>query len=272
MLRPPEVLHDLPDRRSLRVPKDEARADVVGHAEEVELPADLAVIALLDLLEDPQVLVELFPRRERDPVDAGEHLLVRIAPPVGARRVHQLEGAQLPGVGHVRPPAQVEEVSGAVERHGFVGDVVEQLFLVRLAGEDLPRFLLRHFLPDERFGLLHDFPHPFLDPDEVLGGERDVDVEIVVEAVFYRRSYGDERLREQLLDRGRHHVGRAVPEDVRPLGIGGRDPLDGPAFRRRAPEVEHLALHLAATATLALPPFSPAREASSHRNPSISQV
>jgi len=49
------------------MPEDEPRADLVGHAEEVELPAQLAVVPFLDLLEDPQVLVELLLRREGDP-------------------------------------------------------------------------------------------------------------------------------------------------------------------------------------------------------------
>ena len=111
---PPEILHDPADDRSFRVPKDKPRTDLVRHAEQVELPAQLAVVPFLDLLEDPQVLVELLFRREGDSVDPREHLVLRIATPVRPGGVHQVERAHPSRTRHVGTPAQVEEVSHPV--------------------------------------------------------------------------------------------------------------------------------------------------------------
>ena len=58
--------------------------------EEAELLADLAVVALLGFLEALQVLVELLLREERRAVDALHRLVLRVALPVGVRRVSSL--------------------------------------------------------------------------------------------------------------------------------------------------------------------------------------
>ena len=52
----PVVLDLLADEAALRVPEDEAGARLVGDREEVELAAQLAVVAALGLLEPVQVL------------------------------------------------------------------------------------------------------------------------------------------------------------------------------------------------------------------------
>ena len=63
--------------------------------EQVELAPDLAMVALLGFLEPMQVLVELLLVRPRRAVDALKHLVARIAAPVRAGHLHELEGFQL---------------------------------------------------------------------------------------------------------------------------------------------------------------------------------
>jgi hypothetical protein len=63
--------------------------------EEVELATQLAMVALLRLLDAPQVLVELLLRIPGSAVDALQHRPRLVAAPVGAGRVEQLEGAEL---------------------------------------------------------------------------------------------------------------------------------------------------------------------------------
>jgi hypothetical protein len=69
-------------------------ADLVGEAEQVELDAELAVVALLGLLEAVEVLGERLLGVPRRAVDALQHRLGLVAPPVGAGHPHQLEVAQ----------------------------------------------------------------------------------------------------------------------------------------------------------------------------------
>src|SRR2546427_9099493 len=73
-------------------------------------------VALLGLFELLEVGVELALAGERRAVDAGEHLAVAVAAPIGARDLHQLERiADLGGRGHVRAAAEVEPVALAVD-------------------------------------------------------------------------------------------------------------------------------------------------------------
>ena len=56
------------------------------NAEQVELLAELAVVALLGLFEPLQVLFELFRREERGAIDALHPMVLLVALPIGAER------------------------------------------------------------------------------------------------------------------------------------------------------------------------------------------
>jgi hypothetical protein len=87
---------------------------------EVELRADAAVVALLRLLEHVQVGFLVLLLRPRRAVDALEHLVLRVAAPVRARDLHELEDLELARGRHVRPAAQVDEITLAIERDVFI--------------------------------------------------------------------------------------------------------------------------------------------------------
>ena len=61
-------------------------------AEQIELLAELAMVALLGLFEPLEVLVELLLREERRAVDALHLVVLLVALPVGAGDREQLEG------------------------------------------------------------------------------------------------------------------------------------------------------------------------------------
>ena len=102
------------------MPEDDAGRDLVD-VEEVELAAELAVIALLGLLEHAQVALQLVLGRPGGAVDALQHLVAMVAAPVRAGDLHQLEVLQLARARHVRPAAQVLEGAFAVERDVLAG-------------------------------------------------------------------------------------------------------------------------------------------------------
>src|SRR6185295_3957658 len=112
VLFPPEVLHLHPHEAALRMPEDEAGSGVVADREEIELAAQLPVVAALGFLEAMEVLVELFLREEGVAVDAL-HLRVALAAlPVRLRRVlADLEGLDLARGGQVRAQAEVDELA-----------------------------------------------------------------------------------------------------------------------------------------------------------------
>ena len=97
------------------------------------------------------------------------------------------------------------------------------------AGEALPALL--------------DLLHLLLDGLEVLGRERLLDVEVVVEAVLDRRADAQLGLGEELLHGLRHDVRGGVAQDVQAVLGGDLDRLDLVAVRELVREVLQLAGH-----------------------------
>src|SRR5262249_19188080 len=104
---PDVVLHHPADHTALGVEDDQARAELLGEGVEVELAAELAMVALLGLLQ----LVEV--RRQRvlalppGAVDALELLVLLVPAPVRRGGAHQLERRDALGGGQVRTAAEV---------------------------------------------------------------------------------------------------------------------------------------------------------------------
>ncbi len=237
----------LPQHPALGVPEHQAGRFLL-HVEEIELRAEAPVVALLGLLQhlEVRVLVLLLPPGRA--VDALEHLVLRIAAPVRARDAHQLEHLELAGRGHVRPAAEIDPVALAVQRDRFLlGNGSDDLGLVLLAlvAEERHRFVARHFLALNRQILLRDFRHPFFDGGEILGRERPLVREVVVEAVLDHRPDGHLRLREELLHRMRQQVRGGVAQDLDAFGIAFRDDGDFGIGVDAVARVDELAVHLA---------------------------
>src|SRR3990170_2927432 len=172
--------------------------------EEIEVAAELAMVALLRLVETPEVPVEIFLRVPGGAVDPLQHRPRLVAAPVRAGGVEQLEGAEPPGRIDVTAAAQVLEAAVAVEGDGLavrLGQVVHDLDLERLAAllEQLDRLAPREVLRALEWqvrGLL--LAHLALDLLEVRRGQRARQIEVVVEPVLDRGADAELRLREQL--------------------------------------------------------------------------
>ncbi len=202
------------------------------------------MVPLLRLLAPPQVAVELLLRLPHRAVDPLERRAGLVAAPVGARHREQLERPDLPGGGHVRSLAQVDERPVLVDRRrrhgrpvalGLRGQVVEDLDLVGLValGEERPPLLRRQLAAHERVVGLDRLRHALLDRREVLGRERPWQVEVVVEAVLDRRPDAELRAREQVEHRLGHHVRRGMAHRVELAVRAGIEQLVGrPAFGR----------------------------------------
>ena len=81
--------------------------ELVGEAEQVQLDAELAVVAALGLLDQFEVRVERLLRLPRGAVDALQAGVVLVAAPVGGRAAGQLERGDVLGGRDVRAAAQV---------------------------------------------------------------------------------------------------------------------------------------------------------------------
>src|SRR6185369_1915551 len=135
-----------PDDIALRVPEDRA-VRLLLEVEQVHLRAELAMVALGGFLEPMQMRIELLLVEPAGAVDAREHRVFLIAPPVSAGNTCQLERLriELAGRGEMRPPAHVEPVSA--------GPIDRQLLMLRQFGRPFGLEALALLLPaaDELF-------------------------------------------------------------------------------------------------------------------------
>ena len=225
---------------------------------------ELAVVALLGLGQPVEVGLHLVLGRPRGAVDALELRVLLRAAPVGGGAAHQLEGvAEHLGGGHVRAAAQVAPGAGAVAAHvvvdgqlgaahfhrGAFGRVfrrpaleADQLALVRLAGELDERVVVRDLTAHEGLALVDDALHDLLQRPQVLGGERGLDVEVVVEAVADRRADAQARVGVHLLHRLREHVRGRVAQHVEAVLLARGHRLDDVAAGQHVREVAQLAV------------------------------
>ena len=258
VLPTPEVGERIQDGHPLGVEEREARPLVV-EAKKVQLAPQLAVIAQLRLLQALQVLFQLVRRGEGRAVDAGQHLVLLAAAPVGPRDGEQLEIAVPGRVRGVGAPAQIgphdAAVAGAVVVHGqpagadldrgalgarsLGGDELE---LVGLVGQLLTPLVLGDVAAHEALPLLDDPLHALLDLAQHLGGDGVDGAEVVVEAVGDEGADAEVDVREHLLDGLRHDVGGAVAQDVEAVLAGQGDGLDDGARRDLALQIPGLAV------------------------------
>ena len=181
-------------------------------------------------------LLELALREEGGAVDPLHRLVLGVALPVGVRRRQQLEVAQLADRRHVRADAEVgEDALDVVDRRDRAALLLDQLHLERLAAgrEERLGVLLGVQFADEGQVARRDLAHPLLDGRQILGDERPLHDEVVVEAVVEGRSDPALGAREQLEDRRRQEVRRAVAIEVQRFRIPLGDDADpGIGFER----------------------------------------
>ncbi|MDF9793714.1 hypothetical protein M2440_004415 [Methylorubrum extorquens] len=230
----------LEDRPALGVPEHDARP-LLLEVEEIHLLAQPPVIAALGLLQPVQVGVEIGLGGPGCAVDARQHRVVGIAPPIGARDLHQLEGrADLAGRGHVRAAAEVEPLALAVDLQILARrNRIDQLDLVALALLGEERFdvvTLPDFLREGRVAR-NDLAHLRFDLREVLRRERLVLGEVVVEAVLDDGADRHLRAGPERLHGFRQHVRAVVADQFERPRIVARDELDRGVARDRVVEI-----------------------------------
>ena len=219
----------LEDGPALGVPEHHAGAFFL-EVKQIELAAELAVVALLGFLDLLQIEVEVFLLRERRAVDARQHRIVAVAAPIGARDLHQLERiADLAGRGHMRAAAEIEPVALVIDLDRLVaGNGVDQFDLEGLAlvAEHLLCLLARPDFLGERFVARDDLAHLLFDRREILRRERLVAEEVVIETVLDHRADGDLRARPQRLHGFGQHVRGVMPDQFQRAGIVAVDEFD----------------------------------------------
>ena len=170
MLLIPELLQHIAQDHAVRQ-KDRHAGRIFAHHEQSELAAQLLMIALLRLFQQLQMLLELFLRLEAYTVDALQHLVVRIAFPVCAGMLEQLEVAALLHRVHMRAAAEIHEFSLTIDGDAAILQVADQIQLVLIVLEHLQRFRFGDLLTDDALSILGDLLHLFFDQRQIVIGD-----------------------------------------------------------------------------------------------------
>ncbi len=217
------AFHLLADQAALRVPENQARSRELLNGEQVELLAEHAVVARLDLFQVLEMCVEVFLLKERGAVDALELRILFIAQPVRTGNTHHLERAHAPGGWHVRSAAEVEEVAVAIERDVLagLGELRDEVHLheVALLLVAPQRFFVRDVLVAEGFVARDHLCHLRFDGDQIVRREGLLAQDVVKEAAVRRGSVAELYAGIQLRDGRRHDVRGRVAHDTQRLGI-----------------------------------------------------
>src|SRR5215203_362299 len=154
------IFHEVPDHFPFGQEERNAGSRIGREREQIEILADLAVVPGFRLLQPPEVGIELLLRRPRRTVDAGEHRVLLVAPPVGPRYVLQLESAEPARTGDVRAAAKIEEISLFVDRDLTVFQALDYLRFVGVVYVEVLSFGLGDLLPLYREVPGDDLAHP----------------------------------------------------------------------------------------------------------------
>ena len=211
---------------ALGMEEDQSRPGQLLDAEQVQLLAQLAMVAFLGLFELGQMLVQFFLREKCRPVDALQLRVLLIALPVRSGDGKQLERLDLLGGRHVRPAAEVDEMRPQrVFGKDLAGALRDQLALswadrrtvsalscfgVYLRSYGRSRAWISHIRASNLF--------------EILGRERRVALEIVIESRLDGRPDAELGLRKQFQHRRRQQMrGRVAIDFAAPPDFGGQN-------------------------------------------------
>ncbi len=109
------LFHLLIDGPAMVVPEHHARGFLLA-VEQVELPTQATMVPLFGLFQTMQIGFQGLLVRPGGAVDALQHFIAGVAPPVGPGHFHELERLELAGGWHVRPATQVNEITLLIER------------------------------------------------------------------------------------------------------------------------------------------------------------
>jgi len=135
VLLPFPFLDEIAEHHPLGMKDDQPRPRFVVHLEEIQLPAQTAVIPLFGFPHHPQVFVQRLLGGKAGPVNPLEHPVALVAPPIGAGHIKETEGLDHDRRGQMRTPAEVFISRLRVNTHGpDIGwEIVDQFDLVGLS-------------------------------------------------------------------------------------------------------------------------------------------
>ena len=241
------LLHLLPHGPALGVP-EHGTGRVLVDVEQVQLTAELAVVALLGFFQHREVLLQLILARPSRAIHALQHFVAVVTAPVRARHLHQLEELQLASARNVWAAAKVFKLPFTVQTHVFIaGNAGNDFSLVVFtqALEISHSFIARQHPAHHRLVLRRQLSHLLLDGCQIFRCKGALVRKVVIKPVFDHWPDGDLRIRKQLLDGISQQVGCGVANDFQTIRILGCDDRQRAVCSDLVTGINHLVTDLA---------------------------
>ena len=232
---------------SLGQKEGKSRSRLVHH-EQSQLFAQLPVISLLGLFHHGQILVQLCLLGEGGTVDPGQHFVMLVPSPIGARQAGKLKGLYRLGTHQMRSGAEIDKLSLLIEADlRPLRQIFDQFHFIGL----LTLFhkgdgFLSGFCETGDFQILFDnllhLPFQLL---QVFRGKSSLDVNIIVKSVSNGGADGQFCLGIQALNRLSQDVGGGMPVGCQSLRIGSSQDAQAAVPVYPMPQIHHLTVHLA---------------------------
>ena len=157
-----------------RQPQRQTGAYGLRESKQLELFAQLAMVAFLGLFEQHKILVEHFLFGERNAVNTYQLIALLIAAPVCTGKRCDFHGLYHARIGDMRATAQIGECTLGIGRYLTVFQFVYQLYLIRLAAvtEEFQSIGFRYILAYDGFLAGGQFKHTGLYTGYILGCKR----------------------------------------------------------------------------------------------------
>ena len=241
-----ELLQAVAQSGTLRQPQRQTLTYALREREQLQLLAELTVVALLSLLHHHQILIEHRLLGERDTIYTGQHLTLLVAAPVSACNRGQFDSLDKSCVGQVRTAAEVGERAIGVERNCTVLQCLDQLHfvLVALLGECAQSLSLSYFGAYDSLLGASQLGHLLLDTWQVALGDGHGAINVVVETVLDCGTDTELNAGVECLQSLCQQVRRGVPECVLTLIIVPFEQFDVAVIIDRQVQVANLAINL----------------------------
>ena len=187
-------------------------------------------------------------------VDALQHWIALVTPPVGSGNSGELKGFDLTGVNQVGAAAEVKPIIMSVDRHHRFLHLFQHFDLVGLVAlsEDPDCFLPIQFPAQNRRSLLDYFLHFSFDLRNILDTEGFRAVKVIVETVFDGWANSNFGFRIQALHRLGHDVRSSVAKNLQGLFVILVQRLNGAILFQRSAEINEFAVYLSGNRRVAL--------------------
>ena len=187
-------------------------------------------------------------------VDALQHWIALVTPPVGSGNSGELKGFDLTGVDQVGAAAEVKPVILSVDRHHRLVHFFQHFDLVGLVAlsEDSDCFLPIQFPAKDRRSLLDYLLHFSFDLGNILYTEGFRVIKIIVETVFDGWANSNFGFRIQALHRLGHDVRSSVAKNLQGLFVILVQRFDGAILFQWSAEINQLTVYLSGNRGVAL--------------------